>query len=120
MIMDANMNVLWKNPDRVPFEQIERMNAFWGDESWRQVGYTKQPGLFGLIEEKASNYEIAAEYQRRLKEIAGFKFVPDPIPMRNSKGAVIYYLFFASNNQTGDRVARAVFKKYRTTGIAHG
>ena len=29
MIMDANMNVLWRNPDRVPTAQIERMNAFW-------------------------------------------------------------------------------------------
>ena len=91
-----------------------------GDESWRQVGYTKQPGLFGPIEEKSSNDEIAAKYQKRLKEIAGFKFVLDPMPMRNSKGTVIYYLFFASNNQTGDRIARAVFKRYRNMGIVHG
>ena len=120
MIMDANMNVLWRNPDRVPSGQIERMNAFWGDESWRQVGYTKQPGLFGPIEEKSSNEEIAAEYQRRLKKIAGFKYVLDPIPMRNNKGAVIYYLFFASHNQTGDRVAQAIFRKYRDVGVTHG
>jgi three-Cys-motif partner protein len=120
MIMDANMNVLWRNPERVPTAQIERMNAFWGDDSWRQVGYTKHPGLFGDIEEKAPNAEIAAAYQKRLKEIAGFKFVPDPIPMRNSKGTVIYYLFFASNNQTGDKIARAVLRKYRVIGVAHG
>ena len=120
MIMDANMNVLRRTPERVSTAQIERMNAFWGDESWRQVGYTKQPGLFGPIEEKSSNEEIATEYQRRLKEIAGFKYVPDPIPMRNNKGAVIYYLFFASHNQTGDRVAQAIFRKYRDVGVAHG
>ena len=120
MIMDANMNVLWRNPERVPTAQIERMNAFWGDDSWRQVGYTKHPGLFGDIEEKAPNAEIAAAYRKRLKEIAGFKFVPDPIPMRNSKGTVIYYLFFASNNQTGDKIARAVLRKYRVIGVAHG
>lgn len=120
MIMDANMNVLWKNPERVPAVQIERMNAFWGDDSWRHVGYTKIPGLFGDIEEKAPNAEIAAAYQKRLMEIAGFRFVPDPMPMRNSKGTVIYYLFFASNNQTGDKIARAVFRKYRNIGVAHG
>jgi three-Cys-motif partner protein len=31
MIMDANMNVLWKDPDRVLPAQIERMNSFWGN-----------------------------------------------------------------------------------------
>ena len=34
MVMDVNMNVLWKNPDamcRLP--QLARMDAFWGDRS---------------------------------------------------------------------------------------
>jgi len=35
MIMDANMNVLWKNPDSVAPDQAGRMTRFWGDESWR-------------------------------------------------------------------------------------
>ena len=113
MIMDANMNVLWKNPDKVPATQIERMNAFWGDDSWREAGYVKQPGLFGDIEEKASNEAVAEAYGKRLQEIAGFKYVPKPLPMRNSRGSVIYYLFFASNNKTGDRIAKDVLRKYR-------
>jgi hypothetical protein len=33
--------------------------------------------------------------------------------MRNSLGATIYYLFFASHNQTGSKIAESVFKKYR-------
>ncbi len=113
MIMDANMNVLWKNPDKVPDKQIERMNAFWGDDSWREAGYVKQPGLFGDIEEKATNEVVAEAYGQRLREIAGFKYVPKPLPMRNSRGSVIYYLFFASNNETGDRIARSILRKYR-------
>ena len=112
MIMDANMNVLWRNPDNVPRAQIGRMNAFWGDETWREAAYAKQPGLFGDVEEKASNEALVAAYRRRLNEIAGFRFVPEPIPMRNSKGAVVYYLFFASHNEAGQRIARDVFRKY--------
>ncbi|MGI8735449.1 MAG: three-Cys-motif partner protein TcmP [Pyrinomonadaceae bacterium] len=30
MIMDANMNVLWRNPDRVSSVQSARMDAVWG------------------------------------------------------------------------------------------
>ncbi len=120
MIMDANMNVLWKNPDKVSQTQVERMNAFWGDESWRQASYRKQRGLFGDVEEKAPNADVAEAYRKRLKKVAGFQYVPEPVPMKNTKGAVIYYLFFASHNATGDKIARAVFRKYRSGGGSRG
>jgi hypothetical protein len=42
------------------------------------------------------------------------------MPMRNAKGAVIYYLFFASHNRTGDKIVQAVFKKYSQRGAAGG
>ena len=37
MVMDMNMNVLWKNPDNVPPAQIARMDGFWGDNTWRRI-----------------------------------------------------------------------------------
>ena len=118
MIMDANMNVLWKSPDTVPPDQADRMTAFWGDDSWRKAAYKTEPGLFGDLEEKASNEALVAAYRERLQNVAGFKYVPAPIPMRNTRGATIYYLFFASHNQTGNRIAESVFKKYRNH-VAH-
>jgi three-Cys-motif partner protein len=116
MIMDANRNILWSNPDAVSPVQVERMNAFWGDESWRQVAYESRSGLFGDMLEKTTNEAMIKAYRSRLKEIAGFQFVPDPIPMRNRKGVEIYYLFFASQNKTGANIARSIFKKYRNLG----
>lgn len=114
MIMDANMNVLWKNPDSVQPDQAQRMTKFWGDESWRTSAYTREPGLFGPIEEKATNETVVTAYRKRLKEVAGFKYVPEPLPMCNMRGAVIYYLLFASQNFTGNKIAEHVFKKYRS------
>jgi three-Cys-motif partner protein len=70
--------------------------------------------LFGPIEEKTSNEAVMAAYRERLKKVAGFKYVPDPLPMCNSTGAVVYYLFFASHNSTGNRIAEHIFKKYRS------
>lgn len=113
MIMDANMNVLRKNPEAVLPEQIVRMNAFWGDDSWRLMAYKAKQDLFGPVEEKAPNYEVAAAYQKRLREVAGFPYVPDPLPMKHSKGAIIYYLFFATHNKTGNNIVEDIFSKYR-------
>ena len=37
--------------------------------------------------------------------------------MKNSKGSIMYYLFFASNNKTGAKIAGSIFNKYRNKGI---
>jgi three-Cys-motif partner protein len=113
MIMDANMNVLLNNPNAVSADQAERMTKFWGDETWRTAGYKSEPGLFGPLEEKATNEAVVEAYCKRLKEVAGFKFVPKPLPMRNTSNAVVYYLLFASHNPTGNKIAEHVFNKYR-------
>ena len=120
MVMDMNMNVLWKNPDSVLSSQLVRMDAFWGDRSWRNTLYQKPQGLLpGFdLEEKVPNEAVAAAYQERLKNIAGFAYVPDPIPMRNTRGAIVYYLFFASPNKTGAKIVGDIFNKYRNRGAA--
>lgn len=38
-VADINRNVLWRNRRGVTAEQMRRMNAFWGDESWNQIAY---------------------------------------------------------------------------------
>lgn len=77
----------------------------------------KTPGLFGPIEKKAANRVIAEAFQKRLRDVAGFKFVPDPMPMRNSTGSVVYYLFFASPKETGAKIVNDIFAKYRDRGL---
>lgn len=116
MVMDLNMNVLWRNPEAVAPSQIERMNLFWGDDSWRAAAYRQEADLFGTREEKRGNEEVAEVYRDRLK-IAGFKYVPAPLPMRNSSEAIIYYLFFASANATGGRIVEEIFERYRQRGV---
>lgn len=112
-VQDMNRNAIWRDPGRVKPEQIKRMTEFWGDESWRQVAYGTTAGLFGPMVEKEPNGVIAGAFRQRLKDAAGFKYVPDPLPMQNSKGAIVYYLFFASQNSTAEKIAREIFSKYR-------
>jgi len=89
-IYDININVLHHDPETVLPLHIERMNAYWGDESWRSVAYEKSLGLFETMEEKISNRRLAEAFRERLKTVAGFKRVPEPLPMRNSKGSIVY------------------------------
>ena len=114
-VMDINMNVLKHDIRKVAPEQIERMNAFWGDESWKNIGYVKsnQQVLFGEeVNEKTSNVELEKGFRNRLKEVAGFKYVPEPMPMRNSNNAIVYYLYFASQKPTAQHIVKNIFEKY--------
>ena len=67
---------------------------------------------------RPGNEPIVKAFQERLRWVAGLRLVPDPMAMRNSKGTVVYYLFFASHNEAGDRIARQIFRKYRSRGVA--
>jgi three-Cys-motif partner protein len=111
-IMDMNRNVFWHYPEKVDKPDIRRMNTFWGDESWRNVAYQEERTLFGPVEKKAANETVAEAFRQRLRDLAGFANVPDPVPMRNSSGAVVYYLFFASPKPVAQKIVVAVFKKY--------
>jgi three-Cys-motif partner protein len=115
-IVDMNRNVFWRNPEGVDEADIVRMNSFWGDESWRSVAYESVPTLFGPEEEKTDNETIAAAFRQRLRDLAGFSNVPEPIPMRNSSGVIVYYLFFASPKPVAQNIVMDIFKKYRNRG----
>lgn len=62
--------------------------------------------------DKVSNPMFAEAFRIRLKKIAGFKRVPQPLPMKNRKGATVYYLFFASQKGTAEDIVTYIFDKF--------
>lgn len=119
-VMDMNMNVLWRNPAGVDQCQAARLTRYWGDESWKQAAYVQQENLFGFDEVKLDNNAVAKAFKKRLKDVAGFENVLDPIPMRNDQGGIVYYLYFASQSATGNKIAKQIFEKYRNRGSKNG
>lgn len=110
---DININALHHDPKTVSDVHIQRMNAFWGDESWKDVAYDARPTLFGDTDlEKVSNPRFAEAFRTRLKKVAGFKEVPEPLPMRNTQGSTVYYLFFASQKGTAEQIVTYIFDKF--------
>lgn len=113
-IMDMNRNAMWRQPEGIDQDDLARMTAFWGDESWRDVAYEKQGNLFGPedLVKKPGNEPIVTAFRKRLRQVAGFKHVPLPMPMRISTGGIVYYLFFASQNDTANKIVREIFDKH--------
>ena len=118
-VMDMNRNVLHKDLLSADPVQIDRMNQFCGSEEWQEILYEedKQLGLFGdtyRIKVVDSNIKLGDWFRaERLEKAAGFKFVPEPVLMRNSKGGPLFFLFFASHNETGKKIVSDIFDKYR-------
>lgn len=112
MIMDINRNALRRDPDSSVESKVAQMTRLWGDEGWRDAGYDKIPGLFESIQQKVSNERFAEAFRQRLESKAGFKFVPNPMPMKTKSNSVIYYLYFASQKEAGMDIVRYIFNKY--------
>jgi len=51
-------------------------------------------------------------FRERLKSVAGFSYVPEPLLMKNTNGAVLYYLFFASQKAVAKNIVKDIFAKY--------
>jgi three-Cys-motif partner protein len=115
-VMDMNRNAIWKNPDNAPQGGVDRMNKFWGDESWKEAAYAESPqrNLFAQEIVKQGNEQIVAAFRERLKTVAGFSYVAQPLPMRNSRNAEVYYLFFASSKAVADKIITDIFRRYRS------
>lgn len=116
-VADMNRNVLGRDRDAATGVQKTRLDAHWGDNSWRSIAYRTDTNLFG-DPEKQPNEVIAEAFRDRLVKVAGFARVPKPLPMRNTKGAVVYYLYFASQKNTAENIVVDIFRKYERRGGA--
>lgn len=114
-IMDINRNVLFEDFTKAAPEDIERMNDFWGDETWKELFYREQTTLFGDTQHvKIDNYRtLAKEFCKRLQQI-GFNDVPEPILMRNINNGPLYYLYFAPQKAVAKDIVNDIFNKHRT------
>ena len=112
-LMDINRNTLRKRLESTATPDIEAFTEFWGGDEWKPKMY--QADLFGDMSKVGTNRTLALAFQERLSDVAGFKFVPEPILMKNAKGGELYYLFFASHQPVAQNIVEKIFNKYRST-----
>jgi three-Cys-motif partner protein len=115
-LMDINRNAALKKLETADPQQCSRLTKIWGDESWKQLAYVEQGGLFNasvLIKKIRGNETLKLGFRERLKKRAGFSCVPDPILMTNTVGGPLYFLFFASQKRVAQNIAQYIFENYR-------
>ncbi|MCF7890563.1 three-Cys-motif partner protein TcmP [Candidatus Bipolaricaulota bacterium] len=113
-VHDMNRTVLWHNTDELEDWQINRMNKFWGDDSWRDVAYETKETLFDFDRKIKRNMDhIVSAFRERMREEAGFEHVPEPVLFRNQNNAPLYYIFFGSQNDAANDIVKDIFNKYR-------
>lgn len=116
-VMQMNRNCKHEDMSRILPGELDAMDRFWGDRSWHSAMFrpSAQSNLFGVAEmDKTENRDLVNAYCKRLKEVAGFGFVADPLPMRNSRNVVVYYLIFAGPNKTGWKIVQDIYRKYES------
>jgi len=117
-VMQMNRNCKKEEISEILPGELNAMDRFWGDRSWHSAMFrpSAQTSLFGDEEmDKTENRDLVNAYCKRLKEVAGFGFVAEPLGMRNSMNAVVYYLIFAGPNKTGWRIVQDIYRKYAST-----
>lgn len=115
-LMHINMNLVRDNPETLGEDQVRRLDRFWGDHSWFNLLYSPSFDLFrnDRIQKSAQAKDILPEaFRQRLKNVAGFKFVPEPVLMRNSTNGPLYFLYFASHNPAAENIVIDIFNKWR-------
>jgi len=71
--------------------------------------------LFGeetsISKEEKAIQKAADLYKKRLNEI--FKFVSEPLELKNSTGSIMYHFMMATNNVSAFKIANDIIKKYK-------
>ena len=113
-LMDINRNAARKIIEVADPQEGSRLTKIWGDESWKDLAYAEQALLFGdrILIKIRGNETLKQGFLKRLKGVAGFTHVPEPILMTNQTGGPLYFLFFASHQPVAQNIARDIFKKW--------
>lgn len=114
--MDINRNSALREKAAIAEANVARMTMWWGDDSWIEQFYGPGPKwLHGESGNRkiVNNDDIVRIYRQRLLDQGGFEYVTDPLPMKNTQNATLYYILLASNNQNAVRIMDEILDKYR-------
>ena len=103
------VNRLLYKDGKIPEKLCEKLDKTLGTTKWKEVFYQEkqQLSLFDKnseIEKAASFEEIKRFYLERLNE-AFPGAACNPLPLRNSKNSILFYLFFVVSNPRGKNIA---------------
>lgn len=106
--LGMTINRLIKRDQVIPENWQAQLDMCFGCQNWRDVAFKTETDLLGEVSRKRDD---AAEYLlnlyvRRLADLFGN--VATPSLVRNTRGAPLYYLIWASSNPRGKKIANHI------------
>ncbi len=95
----------------IPQNWMDLLDKCFGTREWHDMAYKRENGWFGNDLPKKSNKaaeRLLGLYHRRLKE--AFGHTVNPSLLRNTQGAPLYYLMWASSHPRGAAIADHIMK----------
>ena len=111
-LVGANGAALWTTSGHLTADDAEGMTRFWGDDSWRELAHgpaALNGSARGRTPTETPHAAVARAFGRRLKEVARFANVREPLALRDGDGAVAHYLFLAARNDTANHIVEDIF-----------
>lgn len=93
------------NSGEIPLKWRDRLDAYFGTADWYNEAYETHSDLFGRGLRKRRDYaeRLLQLYRTRLRN--AFGYVSQPMLIRNTKGAPLYYILWAGPHRKGLEVA---------------
>ena len=95
----------------IPQNWMDLLDKCFGTREWHDLAYERENGLFGndLLEKSNETAErLLGLYHRRLKDAFGHTVTPSLV--KNTQGAPLYYLMWASWHPRGAAIAAHIMK----------
>ncbi len=95
----------------IPDNWVRLLDKCFGTHDWHDLAYEVQRDLFGEVRSRKRDdtaSRLLLLYHRRLERCFGNTV--DPSLVRNTKGAPLYYLMWASSNSRGKAIARHIMR----------
>jgi three-Cys-motif partner protein len=95
----------------VPFEAAHQVTRLFGSDDWRPIRELRQSGSF--TPDEARN-EFVNLMRWRLQTVLGYRWT-HPLLLKTEKGAPVYHMIFATDNEAGNRIMSSIYNKAAST-----
>ena len=98
------------NGDQVRPQDSAAITAMFGSDDWQHIYNAR---LEEIIKPRQARIEYLNLMRWRLETVLGYNWT-HPLEVRNEFGNIIYYMIFATDHETGDRIIKHLYTKAAT------
>jgi len=99
------VRTLTLDPDRLSEDDAKRTTRLFGDEGWWAIYERRQAEWFSGAEARDEYVNLM---RWRLERHLGYRWT-HPLELRNTSGAILYHMIFATDNQAGTQIMEHIY-----------